>query len=112
MAVMAGLMRMTKFEQRSMCDFVGAKDFDEFTTKNELSRSSSTASRSNQQPPHNHPNTNTPTQTPPSALLDEVAAARAAPGLLILFVIEKFLKIFLKKLEILFERVFEKLKSF
>ena len=34
---MAGLMRMTNFQQRTMCDFVGATHFNEFMTKNELS---------------------------------------------------------------------------
>ena len=37
MVVKAGLMRMTKFQQRAMCDFVGAAHFNEFMTKNELS---------------------------------------------------------------------------
>ena len=109
MAVMAGLMRMTKFQQRTMCDFVGATHFNEFMTKNELSLA--IVDHITVQPPattrtHEHKHTNT--NTPP-ALRAEVAAARVAPGLLFLFVFEKIknifwekLKIFLKELKICF----------
>ena len=85
MALMAGLMRMTKFEQRVMCDFVRATHFNEHMTKNELSLTiidgitvqPPTTTRTHE---HKHTNTNTP-----PALRAEVAAARVAPGLLFLF---------------------------
>ena len=98
MAVMAGLMRMTKFEQRSMCDLVGATHFDEFTTKNELSQViidhiTVQPPATTQTPEHKHTNTNTP-----PALRAEVAAARGAPGLLFLFVFENFLKNMFRKI--------------
>ena len=97
MVVKAGLMRMTKFQQRTMCDFVGATHFNEFMTKNELSLV--IIDHITVQPPattrtHEHKHTNT--NTPP-ALRAEVAAARGAPGLLLLFVFEKIKKLFFEK---------------